>query len=253
MAINILQIDTSTPVCSVALSCDGKTLRTSTGAGQNAHASGLTTQIAGLMDAHQLQYADLSAIAVAKGPGSYTGLRIGVSTAKGICYAANLPLIAIDSLRMLAEGFQYQKIAVGDHEVAVGVHKSASGAHKAAGIRPDHLLCPMIDARRMEVYMAIYSADMDLVRATAAVIIDDKSFDFLQENQKIYLFGSGADKFEMLFENHPQVQVIPGVQADASTISAFAYEACLKQDFENTAYFEPFYLKDFIPTTPRNR
>ncbi len=251
MAINILQIDTSTPVCSVALSCDGKTLGTSTGAGQNAHASGLTTQIAGLMDAHQLKYADLSAIAVAKGPGSYTGLRIGVSTAKGICYAADLPLIAIDSLRMLAEGFHYHDIAGDDQEVANSAPEFAGDDQEIVGL--DHLLCPMIDARRMEVYMAIYSTNMELIQATAAVIIDDRSFDFLREGQKIYLFGSGADKFETLFENHPQVRVIPGVQADASTISAFAYEACLKQDFENTAYFEPFYLKDFIPTTPRNR
>lgn len=230
MSTLILQFDTSTPVCTVALSRDGRTIGVSHAQGQNVHASRLTTQISELMEQHQLQYADLSAIAVGKGPGSYTGLRIGVSTAKGIAYAMDIPLIALDSLHLLAEGFQVQE-------------KESPGV--------EILLCPMIDARRMEVYMSLYTADKIQVRPTVAEIIDVRFFDFLEERQEIYLFGSGADKFDLLFQNHPQVRVVAGVQVNAATISELAYQAYNQQDFVDIAYFEPFYLKDFIPTSPR--
>jgi len=230
MSTFILQLDTSTPVCTVALSRDGRAIGVSHTHGQNVHASRLTTQIADLMGEHQLRYTDLSAIAVGKGPGSYTGLRIGVSTAKGIAYAADIPLIALDSLHILAEGFQVQE-------------KESPAA--------EILLCPMIDARRMEVYKSLYTADKIQVRPTAAEIIDERFFDFLEERQEIYLFGSGADKFESLFQNHPQVRVVAGVQVNAATMSALSYQAYNQQSFVDMAYFEPFYLKDFIPTSPR--
>ncbi|HLW49371.1 MAG TPA: tRNA (adenosine(37)-N6)-threonylcarbamoyltransferase complex dimerization subunit type 1 TsaB [Sphingobacteriaceae bacterium] len=232
MSAFILQLDTSTPVCTVSLSRDGKSLGVIHADGHNVHASSLTTQIAQLMEEQRLQYSDLAAVAVGKGPGSYTGLRIGVSTAKGICFAANLPLIAVDSLLMLAIGFQ---------------------ANHISDQSSNTLLCPMIDARRMEVYMAIYSAKMELIRATSAEIIDENYFDFLESDQEISLFGSGADKFEKLFLNHPQVKVVPGIQADAAYLSGLAYQAYIQQHFEDLTYFEPFYLKDFIPTTPKKQ
>lgn len=232
MSTFILQLDTSTPVCTVSLSRDGKVMGVIHADGHNVHASSLTTQISRLMEEQHLQYSDLAAVAVGKGPGSYTGLRIGVSTAKGICFAANLPLIAVDSLQMLAMGFQAKHIS---------------------GQSPGTLLCPMIDARRMEVYMAIYSAGMELVRPTSAEIIDADYFNFLEPDQKISLFGSGADKFENIFLNHPQVKVVPGIQADASYLSGLAYQAYTQQHFEDLAYFEPYYLKDFIPTTPKKQ
>lgn len=230
MAIYILLIDTSTPVCSVALSRDGVSIAEAVADGVNVHASHLTTLIDGLMGTQGLEYSDLSAVAIAKGPGSYTGLRIGVSTAKGLCFAADLPLIAIDSLRMLAEGFQQTPIFQLSSEV---------------------LLCPMIDARRMEVYQAIYDADLNLILPTTASVIDQHFFDDLITDQEIYLFGSGADKFEQLFDGHPQIHVVPGIKASASAVSHLAYQAYGRQDFVDAAYFEPFYLKDFIPTNPR--
>lgn len=232
MAITILQFDTSTPVCTVALSQDGETLGQSAADGKNVHAASLTTQIAELLEKHRIRFQDLSAVAVGKGPGSYTGLRIGVSTAKGICYAADIPLIAIDSLRILAEGFHLTQ----DSSQAV-----------------ETLLCPMIDARRMEVYMSVFTSEREVIRPTAAEIIDEHAFDFLQSGQQIYLFGSGADKLATLFQHHHRVQVIGNIQTDASAMSSLAFQAYTQQDFVDLAYFEPFYLKDFIPTTPKKQ
>lgn len=232
MATTILQFDTSTPVCTVALSQDGKTLGQSAAEGTNVHAASLTTQINDLLERYSVRFQELSAVAVGKGPGSYTGLRIGVSTAKGICYAAGIPLIAIDSLRILAEGFQLSQ----DSNQAV-----------------ETLLCPMIDARRMEVYMSIYSSEREVIRPTSAEIIDEHFFDFVQPGQQIYLFGTGADKLEALFQQHYRVQVTVGAQTDASAMSPLAYQAYTQQDFVDLAYFEPYYLKDFIPTTPKKQ
>lgn len=232
MSTFVLQIDTSTAVCSVALSCDGQTIASRQAEIPNAHAAELTIMIGVLMNEQQLNYSELSAVAVSKGPGSYTGLRIGVSTAKGICYAHDLPLIAIDSLLMLAEGFRYTT---------------------TIGKNPSAWLCPMIDARRMEVYQAVYTTDLKIISPTVAAIIDDCSFDYLSPEQNIFLFGSGADKFEDLFRSNQLVHVVPGIAASASALSSLSYSAYKSKDYVDTAYFEPFYLKDFIPTTPKKK
>lgn len=228
----VLQIDTSTAVCSVALSRDGETIALHRAETSNAHASSLTLMIGALMNEQQMSYSKLSAVAVSKGPGSYTGLRIGVSTAKGICYAHDLPLIAIDSLLMLAEGFRHTMQVIEN---------------------PDAWLCPMIDARRMEVYQAIYTTDLQTISPTVAAIIDEHSFEHLPQGQNIYLFGSGADKFEDVFRSNQQVRVVCGIEASASALSSLSYKAYVNNDYVDTAYFEPFYLKDFIPTSPKKK
>lgn len=226
----ILQIETATQVCSIALSANGDTIMSRDVDEPNVHAARLTLLIAEVMHANGLSYSDLAAVAVSKGPGSYTGLRIGVSTAKGLCYAADLPLIGIDTLAGMAEGF-------------VAVHASQIGEN----IR----LNPMVDARRMEVYSAIYDHRLRSIRPPQAVIVDDRSFDGLAMHQKIILFGTGADKFAHQFANHSQVEVLPGFKNSASHLSGLAYKAFMNGDFADVAYFEPYYLKNFVATTPR--
>ena len=228
----ILQIDTSTPVCSVALSCDGISVAQADAGQSNMHASQLTLLCKQLLDEQGIHLHQLAAVAVAKGPGSYTGLRIGVSVAKGICYAAELPLIAIDSLHSLAAHYRDTY---------------------AADIASHTLLCPMIDARRMEVYMALYSPQIELVQPTAARIMDAQSFEDLPKDQEVHLFGSGADKLTELFASHARVRVVPGLLASAGAMSSLAHRAWQQGQVEDLAYFEPYYLKDFIPTTPKSR
>lgn len=228
----ILQIDTSTPVCSVALSCDGISLAQADAGQSNMHAQQLTLLCKQLLDQQGISMQQLTAVAVAKGPGSYTGLRIGVSAAKGLCYAAELPLIGIDSLHSLAAHYRETH---------------------AADIASHTLLCPMIDARRMEVYMALFSPQMELVQPTAARIIDAQSFEDLSKEQEVHLFGSGADKLTDLFASDARVRVVPGLLASAGAMSSLVYRAWQQGQVEDLAYFEPYYLKDFIPTIPKSR
>lgn len=228
----ILQIETATQVCSVALSANGDTVAFRDLDQPNAHASQLTLLIAEVLHEVGVSFSDLSAVAVSKGPGSYTGLRIGVSTAKGLCYATGLPLIAVGTLKMMAEGFK-----------AIYAHLTGQ----------DILLSPMVDARRMEVYLAIYNHQEHLLRSDAAVVIDAHSFDDLAKDQKIMLFGNGADKFEDLFAGHEQITVVPGFQNSARYLSRVAFETFIKGVFEDVAYFEPYYLKDFVTTTPKRK
>lgn len=228
----ILQIDTSTPVCSVALSCDGISLAQADAGQSNMHAQQLTLLCKQLLDQQGISMQQLTAVAVAKGPGSYTGLRIGVSAAKGLCYAAELPLIGIDSLHSLAAHYRETH---------------------AADIASHTLLCPMIDARRMEVYMALFSPQMELVQPTAARIIDAQSFEDLSKEQEVHLFGSGAEKLTDLFASDARVRVVPGLLASAGAMSSLVYRAWQQGQVEDLAYFEPYYLKDFIPTIPKSR
>lgn len=227
----ILQIDTSTPVCSVALSLNGSTIGHTQADGDNMHAAFLTQLISDLLKECSLNLDQLSAIAVSKGPGSYTGLRIGVSVAKGLCYSLDCPLISVDSLHMLYEGFMTSE--------------------QSDSFHGDGLFCPMIDARRMEVYQAIFNSSGSLIRPTTAAIISLDSFDWIALNQDVFLFGSGADKFADLFRSKPHVHVVCGFQASASYLSRISHQCYLENQFEDLAYFEPFYLKDFVPTTPK--
>ncbi|MGK6350840.1 tRNA (adenosine(37)-N6)-threonylcarbamoyltransferase complex dimerization subunit type 1 TsaB [Parapedobacter sp. DT-150] len=225
----ILQIETATQVCSVALSANGDPLAFRDIDEPNVHASRLTLLIADVLREASLTFADLAAVAVSKGPGSYTGLRIGVSTAKGLAYARDLPLIGIDTLAAMAAGF----------------------AAEHAAVDADTWLCPMIDARRMEVYSAVYDQQLRPVSATQATIIDHASFDDLPPERRIVLFGSGADKLAALFEDSHHVAVVPGFKNSARYLSRLAHQAFMRKDVVDVVYFEPYYLKDFVATLPK--
>jgi tRNA threonylcarbamoyladenosine biosynthesis protein TsaB len=221
----ILQIETATTSCSVALAIDGNVSAFKQINERNIHAEVITLFIDELITAAGLTYDDLDAIAVSSGPGSYTGLRIGISTAKGLCFALNKPLIAIETLEAMAYG------VLNNEEIVVDKNT---------------LLCPMIDARRMEVYCALFNNEGVKVRPTAADIIDEHSFAEFLSTYKILFFGDGADKCEAILGTHLNAQFITGFVNSATYLTQKAAEKYSKQEFEDVAYFEPYYLKDFI-------
>ena len=221
----ILQIETATTSCSVALAIDGKVVAFKQINERNIHAEVITLFIDELVASANLTYDNLDAIAVSSGPGSYTGLRIGISTAKGLCFALDKPLIAIETLEAMAYGI------IHNDDVAIG---------------RDTLLCPMIDARRMEVYCALFDTAGQKVRPTSADIIDGQSFAEELDKQKILFFGDGADKCEDALGTNPNAQFLPGFVNSATFLSQKAAEKFDKKEFEDVAYFEPYYLKDFI-------
>ncbi|MBQ6770970.1 MAG: tRNA (adenosine(37)-N6)-threonylcarbamoyltransferase complex dimerization subunit type 1 TsaB [Bacteroidales bacterium] len=225
----ILCLETATPVCSVALNESCCTIALRETEGQNAHSEKITNFIREVMETARIDYRQLDAVAVSKGPGSYTGLRIGVSTAKGICYAADLPLMAIDTLEAMAYGM---KMKLGSQ------------------ITENDLLIPMIDARRMEVYAAIFDANLNKIEDTEARVIDENSFAELRLNHRLWLFGDGAPKLGKLFENQPNINIIDGFKPSAAFMLPLAEKALKAQDYVDVAYFEPFYLKDFIAGKP---
>jgi len=224
----ILQLETATQVCSVALSIDGKTISVKEEAGQNLHAGNLTLFIEEVMKANELTYQDLDVIAVSKGPGSYTGLRIGVSTAKGLCYALEKPMIAIETLKFMAAGFFEANPTYGG------------------------LVCPMIDARRMEVYTSVYNSDLNAVEPTSAKIIDETSFNDLLSHHQITFIGDGAAKCAETLSHHNAIFNSQNFNS-ASYMSALSEEAFGQNQFEDVAYFEPFYLKDFVVTPSKKK
>ena len=181
------------------------------------------------MEVGKIDYKQLDAVAVSKGPGSYTGLRIGVSTAKGICYAADLPLMAIDTLEAMAHGIK---------------------AKFGRQIGENDLLIPMIDARRMEVYAAVFDANLNKIEDTAARVIDENSFEDLLKDHHLLLFGDGAPKLKKVFENQPNISIVEGFKPSAAYMLPLAEKALRNHDFVDVAYFEPFYLKDFIAGKP---
>lgn len=225
----ILCLETATPVCSVALNDGCCTLALRETEGQNAHSEKITNFIREAMETAGIDYRQLDAVAVSKGPGSYTGLRIGVSTAKGICYAADVPLMAIDTLEAMAYGM---KLKLGSQ------------------LAENDLLIPMIDARRMEVYAAVFDANLNKIEDTAALVIDENAFEDLRKDRRLWLFGDGAPKLSKLFENQPNITVIDGFKPSAAFMRNLADKALREHDFVDVAYFEPFYLKDFIAGKP---
>jgi len=223
----ILQLETSTIACSVALSLDGKTIAVKELAERNIHASYLTLFIEDVMAQCGKTLRDIDAVAVSMGPGSYTGLRIGVSTAKGLCYALDIPLIAINTLEAMTAGFMS---LYNDQSV---------------------LFCPMIDARRMEVYAAVYNSQLDELLPVEARIIDENSFSDLLQNQKIVFFGDGAMKCQEVLAGNPNALFVPEFLNSAKDLSSLAALKYDRKEFEDVAYFEPFYLKDFLITQPK--
>lgn len=225
----ILCLETATPVCSVALNDGCCTLALRETEGQNAHSEKITNFIHEVMEITGIEYRLLDAVAVSKGPGSYTGLRIGVSTAKGICYAADLPLMAIDTLEAMAYGMK---------------------AKLGSQINENDLLIPMIDARRMEVYAAIFDANLNKIEDTAALVINENSFEALRKDHRLWLFGDGAPKLSKLFENQININIIDGFKPSAAYMRPLAEKALRERAFVDVAYFEPFYLKDFVAGKP---
>ena len=214
----ILSIETSTTNCSVSLSKNGETLFLKEDNNINySHAESLHVFIDDVIKAANIKKEDIAAVAISKGPGSYTGLRIGVSAAKGLSYALNIPLISVSTLEALA------------HQVKV-----ESG-----------VIVAMLDARRMEVYSAIYNTSHNLLRDIKAEILDENSFSEYLSNGKIYFIGNGVAKTKALI-HHPNAVYIDNKLPSAEQMSSLAYLKYKKSDIEDVAYFEPFYLKDFI-------
>ncbi len=220
----ILNLETATTVCSVALSENGHLLALKEINAGYTHAENLTVFIEEVMREAGKKMPELEAVSVSKGPGSYTGLRIGVSTAKGICYGLNIPLIGISTLKSLT------KKVLSDHRLLV----------------TDHLLCPMIDARRLEVYCALYDKELQEVAGIQAKIMDERSFEEVLKTRMIYFFGDGAGKCKVMLAANPNARFIEDVHPSAAGMISFSEEAFRAGRFEDTAYFEPYYLKDFV-------
>jgi tRNA threonylcarbamoyladenosine biosynthesis protein TsaB len=221
----ILQIETATTSCSVALAKDGAVLAFKQVDERNIHAEVITLFIDELIASQGISYANLDAIAVSCGPGSYTGLRIGISTAKGLCFALDKPLIAIETLEAMASGV----INHADYAVDKGM-----------------LLCPMIDARRMEVFTAIFTGEEKKIRPVSAEIINEDSFADLLKTNKILFFGDGAEKCKVFLGDNPNAEFLAGFTNSAVYLTQKANEKFRNREFENVGYFEPYYLKDFI-------
>ena len=220
----ILQIETATQTCSIALSENGKLLHIIEKTDRNIHASNITLFIEQVLKQSNKTMRDLNAIAVSMGPGSYTGLRIGVSTAKGLCYALDIPLIAVNTLEAMASGFK----------------------SKCFSVQPNTVFCPMIDARRMEVYCAIFDDSLKVLMPTEAKIIDENSFREVLKSNVVYFFGDGAAKCEDILGLNSNARVMDDYQNSAKDLTLPALEKFENKDFVDVAYFEPFYLKDFI-------
>ncbi|MBX2968543.1 MAG: tRNA (adenosine(37)-N6)-threonylcarbamoyltransferase complex dimerization subunit type 1 TsaB [Cyclobacteriaceae bacterium] len=221
----ILSLETSAKVCSVALHSNGQLITSAEVHVEQSHATRLAPLIDDLIKFSQLDFRQLEAVAVSSGPGSYTGLRIGVSLAKGLCFALKVPLIAINTLELLA------------HQVSKEVDS-------------DMLLCPMIDARRMEVYSMIVNADLNPILPIAPRIIDESSFhDLLQEN-KVFFFGDGSTKCKAVIR-HANAHFVDGVYPQALKMGELAYTKLHSGEAEDLESFEPFYLKEFMIKTAK--
>lgn len=214
----VLNIETATTNCSVSLSNDGETLvlKEDKNAGYS-HAETLHVFIDEVFKIAKLNPTDIDAVAVSKGPGSYTGLRIGVSTAKGLCFALDKPLLAINTLEVLA------------HQVKID----------------NGYVIPMLDARRMEVYSAVYNTNLDLQREIKTEILTEESYSELLNKGKVYFIGNGVEKTKSLI-SHPNAVFIEGKLPSSNEMAMLSELKYKKSDTEHVAYFEPYYLKDFV-------
>jgi tRNA threonylcarbamoyladenosine biosynthesis protein TsaB len=226
---SILTIETSTSVCSAALSVDGKIEFEKVSFEGPSHAALLGVFIEEVVVRAKKKGIRLDAVAVSSGPGSYTGLRIGVSMAKGVCFGYNIPLIAIPTLDIMA----YKAI-------------------KETKQLSDTLYCAMLDARRMEVYAAIYDNKVNAIRPTSAEVVTTDTYSSFLEMNRICFFGNGAAKCKKVITS-PHALFIDHIVPLAGDMTALAHERFVNNKFEDTAYFEPFYLKEFVATVPKNK
>ncbi len=221
----IICIETSTIACSVALSKNGELISFKEDFSGNSHSLMLLPFIDEILKNAKLNINEIDAFAVSKGPGSYTGLRIGVSTVKGLCYATEKPMIAIDTL---------QSMALGISEIVKNGEKN------------DDLFCPLIDARRMEVYSAIYNIDNKQIREPVAEIINDGSFSDFLANKRVFFAGDALNKCKIYLEKNKNSFFIDNFLPSAKYMCSIAEKNYINNTFVDTAYFEPFYLKDFV-------
>ena len=212
----ILNIDTAVDVASLCLAKDGEVLSIARNESQKDHASWLHTAIKEIFEKNDLELGSIDAIAVTGGPGSYTGLRIGMATAKGICFALNKPLISLNTLLAMAN---------------------------AAKDESADLLCPMIDARRMEVFTAIYTKELEIVKEPAAITLNENSFAEYLSINSICFFGNGSNKFQAI-EKSPQA-LFSNIKTDASSMVSLSEKSFSEKIFADLAYAEPLYLKEF--------
>jgi len=224
----ILNIETSETICSVALAKDEKLLSIKESTEERSHAKLVTIFIEDIFKNSNYSLQDLDAISVTKGPGSYTGLRIGVSTAKGLCYGLDIPLISVGTLTALANA-------------TIRTNKYNN-----------HKFCPMIDARRMEVYSAIYNYDLSKIKDVSADILTEDSYSDFLKKDKIVFVGSGSAKFNEIL-NSPNAIFDSEIVPSAKNMIEVSYQKFIDKNFEDVAYFEPYYLKDFIAIKPKNK
>lgn len=230
----ILNIETSTKVCSVCVSLDGVVKGIKESNEEKSHAKLLTIFIDQLLNELDYKIGDFDAISISKGPGSYTGLRIGVSTVKGLCYAKDIPLIAINTLQAMANGII---LKVHSNDISIDDIENS-------------ILVPMIDARRMEVYSAFFNSKGEFVRDVKAEIIDENSYQDILCKQKMIFFGDGSEKIREVVK-HENAIFIKNFNPSSNYMAGLSEIAFREKLFEDVAYFEPFYLKDFIATVPK--
>lgn len=231
----ILHIETATDICSVALSLGERILTQKESGPERSHATLLSKYIRMALGEAGKELDQLDAVAVSKGPGSYTGLRIGVSTAKGISYALGIPLLSCGTLENMAHR-------------ALGHPAVTSLANEESSL----LLCPMLDARRMEVYSAFYDADMKTFREVSADIIATDSYREILQDHVVCFFGNGSEKCRDTLTSG-NARFMDQMDPSAASMLQPVLEGFRNEAFENVAYFEPFYLKDFVATTPRKK
>ncbi|MTG96827.1 MULTISPECIES: tRNA (adenosine(37)-N6)-threonylcarbamoyltransferase complex dimerization subunit type 1 TsaB [Myroides] len=224
--ITILNIETATKNCSVSLSVDGKIEKLVEIAEENfSHAEKLHVFIEGVLKQCNKSLKDLAAIAISQGPGSYTGLRIGVSSVKGLCYGLSIPMIAIDTLEVLARSV----------------------------VKESGVIVPMIDARRMEVFSCVFDKEYNQLTPIEAVVVDENSFESLYQYDKVYFIGDGASKCKSVLTKDNFVFLDDIIYPSAREMVEVSYQKYVNKDFVDVAYFEPFYLKDFVMATKKNK
>ena len=242
----ILNIETATDMCSVSLAQNGKVLNVREDSTGKSHSSVITLFIRSILEDAGYSLKDLDAVAVGKGPGSFTGLRIGVSTAKGLCMSLGIPLIGVSTLKSMAVGM------LGKLKNEDFLDGLAERNNRPVPDLKDILLCPMIDARRMEAYYAVFDMDLNCSREPEAKILEKNILKDLNKRNIFIIFGTGISKCEFVFSDNRNVFVTDGFYPSAGFMGEISFKNFSEGQFENTAYFEPYYLKDFFTVTKKD-
>lgn len=226
----LLFLETATSVCSVALCKDNHLLSIRESTASNSHAEKITVFIEEVLKESHTSIKELDAVVVSKGPGSYTGLRIGVSTAKALCFSLDIPLISADTLFSMANGIKMNYPEFFDTEINI---------------------CPMIDARRMEVYCALFDNQLNKIKDTEAIILTESFFEENTAKNPLIIAGDGSAKCQSLIADNKKITEIAGFNLSSRFMIQEGWQKFCNKTFENTAYFEPFYLKEFVAGKPK--